>query len=104
MASVQPLNKDEKAQYVDREPQGGRQANLVKVYTNIELFPAKQLTAANDEREGDVLIWRGRTWLCIGCDAFQSGVISHFRAVFQEIDEDVGEAAEDEGSAEEISP
>ena len=104
MASVQPLNKDEKSQYVDTEPQGGRQANLVKVYTDTELYPAKQMTSANGERESDVLLWQGRLWRCIDCDAFQSGVISHYRAVFQEIDEDAGEAAEDEGNAEEISP
>ena len=105
LASVQPLNKDEKAQYVDVEPQGGRQANLVKVYTDTELYPAKQRTSVNAEREGDVLLWQGRLWRCIGCDAFQSGVISHYRAVFQEIDDDSAEeASEDEGNAEEISP
>jgi len=102
-ASVQPLNHSEKEQYTKMNPQGGRQGNIVKFYTKSELFPTRQATNSIPAREGDVLLWQGKTWRCIDCDAFQSGVISHYRGIFQEIDEDISEAVEDDEGTEEIS-
>ena len=47
-ASVQPVNLQE---YTDYEPQGGRTADLVKVYTSVELYPMREGI------EADVLEW-----------------------------------------------
>lgn len=95
-ASVQPLNHSEQAQYTTVEPQGGRQANMLKVYTDTPLYPTKQATDNSEVTEADVLYWQKRLWRCIDCDYFQSGVISHYKAIFQEIDDD--------RKAEKISP
>ena len=82
-ASVQPVNLQE---YTAYEPQGGRTADLVKVYTDVELYPIRQEMTEN--READVLEWHGRLWRCIRCEAWQSNVISHYKAIFREIDSD----------------
>ena len=106
MGSVQPLNHSENAQYTAMQPQGARTANILKVYTDEEIYPNKQATGGNDEFEADVLLWHGRLWRCIDCDCFQSGVISHYRGIFQEIDADTGQEGENDhaGEPEEISP
>ena len=96
LASVQPLNKNDREQQTLVEPQGGRTANRLKAYTATELFAAKQHT----DKEGDVLLWHNRLWRCISCEPFQSGVISHYRATFQEIDADTGEEIQKEGDDE----
>ena len=85
--SVQPVNTQE---YTNYEPQGGRTMNLIKVYTNAELYPMR------DGIEADVLEWHGKLWRCIRCEFWQSGVISHYKAIFREIDSY-------EGNSEEIS-
>jgi|GEM_PF-966806 len=83
-ASVQPLN----LKYVEVEPQGGRQANMLKVYTDVPLYPTKQATENSEVTEADVLLWKNRIFRCIDCEYFQSEVISHYKAIFQEIDFD----------------
>ena len=83
-ASVQPLN----LKTVEVEPQGGRQANMLKVYTDTPLYPTKQATDNSEVTEADVLLWKNRLWRCIDCEYFQSEVISHYKAIFQEIDDD----------------
>ncbi len=85
-ASVQPTILRERTQRTGYDNPGGRTINLLKVYSDIELFPTKQATENTEITEGDVLIWRDKTWRCIGCDAFKSNVISHYRAIFQEVD------------------
>ncbi len=84
-ASVQPVNLQE---YTDYEPQGGRTADLVKVYASVELYPMREGI------EADVLEWRGRLWRCIRCETWQSNVINHYKAIFREIDSDEGQAEE----------
>lgn len=87
-ASVQPLNSNEQAQYTNVEPQGSRQANILKVYTDTPLYPTKQATENSEVTEADVLLWKNRIFRCIDCEYFQSEVISHYKAIFQEIDDD----------------
>ena len=83
-ASVQPLN----LKTVEVEAQGGRQANMLKVYSDVPLYPTKQATDNSEVTEADVLLWKNRLWRCIDCEYFQSEVISHYKAIFQEIDDD----------------
>ena len=70
VASVQPLNADEKSQYVEMLPQGATNYNAVKIYSNTPLH---------------VLCWRGKRYKIVNCEEWQSNVISHFRMVAWEV-------------------
>lgn len=83
-ASVQPLNKDEKAQYTQANPDGEHTANLIKIYTNYPLRTSKQING----NDADVVLWMGNQYKVVGVDPYQSGVISHYKAVAQEIDDE----------------
>ena len=80
MASVQPISLDE---YNQIFPQGVRTVNAVKIYTDTKLYPEKQGTPAQN---ADVLLYMDRKYKIITCHAYQSGVISHYKAYAQEID------------------
>ena len=94
-ASVQPLNKDDRAQYTQVLAEGSRTANLLKMYTNYPVRTAKQAGEETGANEADVLAYLGRCWKVIMVDAYQSGVISHYKVVLQEVD--------DAGSTEKVS-
>lgn len=79
MASVQPL----KATEMDALPEGRRGCRAVKIYSNQELFMAEQKTG----QQADRCYWLGRTYEVVGCDAFQSHVINHYRAYAVEVND-----------------
>ncbi len=85
-ASVQPLNKDEKAQYTKANPDGEHTANLIKLYTSYPLRTSKQVRDDNSGNDADIILWLGNQYKVIGVDPYQSGVISHYKAVAQEVD------------------
>ena len=89
-ASVQPLNKDDSAQYSHALPEGSRVENLLKMYTNYPVRSARQAAGSSDAIEADVLLYMERLWRVIFVNAYQSGVISHYKAILQEVDADAG--------------
>ncbi|WP_196595242.1 hypothetical protein [Pectinatus frisingensis] len=85
-ASVQPLNNEETQALAD----GGRTARTVKLYTSTKLLPERQAYTDADgnnvqTQTADVLTYDGETWKIIMCNAYQSGVISHYKAYAQEV-------------------
>lgn len=87
MASVQPLNFEERAQYADVRPEGTSQFSAVKIYSNTLLRTAKQgMQDGTPPQEADVLVWRGRLWKVSMPEAWQSDVINHFRMIAWEVD------------------
>lgn len=91
-ASVQPLNKNDREHYEQVLPEGSRTANLLKMYTNYPVRTARQATAAAGANEADALAYLERHWKVIMVDSYQSGVISHYKAILQEVEEDAGGA------------
>ena len=85
IASVQPLNSDERAQYVEMLPEGATNYNAVKIYSNTTLQVEKQEQDGNAGKEADVLLWRGKRYKIVNCEEWQSNVISHFRMVAWEV-------------------
>lgn len=85
VASVQPLNADEKSQYVDMLPEGATNYNAVKIYSNTQLQVEKQEQDGNAGQEADILCWRGKRYKIVNCEEWQSNVISHFRMVAWEV-------------------
>lgn len=94
-ATVQPLGMDE----VDTLPEGDRAMHAVKIFTDTELFPSKQAAAGRTALEADQLVYRERLYKIVACEAYQSGVINHFKAYAKEEEETAGEIG-----AEEIYP
>ena len=85
IASVQPLNSDERAQYVEMLPEGAANYNAVKMYSNTALRVQKQAQGNIAGQEADVLLWRGKRYKIVSCEEWQSNVISHFRMVGWEV-------------------
>ena len=85
IASVQPLNADERAQYVEMLPEGATNYNAVKIYSNTALQVEKQEQDGNAGQEADILCWRGKKYKIVNCEEWQSNVISHFRMVAWEV-------------------
>ena len=85
IASVQPLNSDERAQYVEMLPDGATNYNAVKIYSNTALQVEKQEQDGNAGQEADILLWRGKRYKIVNCEEWQSNVISHFRMVAWEV-------------------
>lgn len=82
MASVQPLTYLERA----RLSEGGYfLSEAVKVYSDVPLIPSKQAQGDNEAVEGDKLVWQGKEWLVMSCDAYQMGVIPHYKSIAQEV-------------------
>ena len=81
MASVQPLNFEERAQYATVRPEGTSQFSAVKIYSNTLLRTAKQ-----GEQEADILVWRGRLWKIAMPEEWQSDVINHYRMIGWEVE------------------
>lgn len=76
-ASVQPL----KATEMDALPEGRRGSRAVKVYSDTELLMVDQQSG----QQPDQFEWLGRRYEVVGSDAFQSGVINHYRAYAVEV-------------------
>ena len=82
-ASVQPLSIKE----TESLPDGRRSENLVKLYTDTELYPELQATQSQQARKADKVIWNGKTWKVISCLPYQMNVISHYKATLKEVAE-----------------
>lgn len=76
-ASVQPLRATE----MDALPEGRRGSRAVKVYSDTELLMVDQQTG----QQADQFEWLGRRYEIVGCDAYQSNVINHYRAYAVEV-------------------
>lgn len=95
MASVQPLNVEELAQYAKLQPQGTSQFSAVKIYSNTLLGTAKQeLPDGTILQEADILLWRGKEWKIVMPEEWQSGVIDHFRMIAWEVEPDAAGSEE----------
>jgi len=75
--SVQPLRLDE----MDALPEGRRSSRAVKIYAESELYAVEQTTRQN----ADIITWLGKSWEVVGCEAYQMGVIPHFKALAVEV-------------------
>ena len=82
---IQPLNKDESQQYVDLLNSGGRRMQALKGYTKFEVYPTRESKQGQTAQQADVLIYNGRQYACITCDPWQSGIMSHYKAIFKEV-------------------
>lgn len=82
-ASVQPLTLREYNE-VEEMADGKRITRAVKLYTDTELLPADDATG----EEGDMIEHRGKRYRIFRCDAYQSGVINHYKAYAMEVAND----------------
>lgn len=82
-ASVQPLSIREQSTIVG--PDGARNVSYVKIYTNIPLIPQSAAKGQGKPTMADIVQYLGRRFLVIQCDAYQSGVISYYRAYAKEV-------------------
>jgi len=62
-------------------PEGRRNGRVVKIYSDVELYTAKQSTGQN----ADIVIWLGKNFEVIGCDPYQMEVISHYKSLAVEV-------------------
>lgn len=85
-ASVQPLNANE---YTQLSVAGARNTRYVKAYTTTRLYTAHEINWEAAQYDGqfqaDIIIWQGSRYKVIQCDPFQSGVISHYKAIAEEV-------------------
>ena len=82
-ASVQPLSLREQSTIIS--PDGARNVSYVKIYTDTPLIPQSAASGQGEATKADVVRHLGRRFLVIQCDAYQSGVISHYRAYAKEV-------------------
>lgn len=82
-ASVQPLSIREQSTIVG--PDGARNVSYVKIYTQSPLIPQSAAKGQGEPTMADIVQYLGRRFLVIQCDAYQSGVISHYRAYAKEV-------------------
>lgn len=82
-ASVQPLSLREQSTIIS--PDGARNVAYVKIYTDAPLIPQSAASGQGEATKADVVRHLGRRFLVIQCDAYQSGVISHYRAYAKEV-------------------
>ncbi len=81
MMSIQPLNKGEQSQYTDLLESGGTRRQAVKTYSKVEIIATQD---GKNPKQGDKLTWNGKTFVCVACDPWLSGVVSHYKAIFKE--------------------
>ena len=84
VANVQPLNTREIEQYTKILAGGNRTISLVKVYTNAILLTDVQMTG----QTADILVWRGKHYKIAMVEEWQSNIISHFRYIGVEVNQD----------------
>ena len=84
VANVQPLNERETEQYTQILAGGNRTISMVKVYTNAILLTDAQMTG----QTADILVWRGKHYKIAMQEEWQSNIISHFRYIGVEVNQD----------------
>lgn len=82
-ASVQPLSLREQATIVG--PDGARNVSYVKIYTDTPLITQSAAKGQGKSTMADIVQYLGHRFMVIQCDAYQSGVISHYRAYAKEV-------------------
>lgn len=87
LASFQPLNQDERAEYITPNSEGESQYSFYKLYSNTPLQTSKQSSA----NEADQVEVNGQRYKIIAVLAFQSGIISHYKMIAAEV---AGDAAD----------
>lgn len=80
-ANVQPLNQRELEQYTHILQGGNRTTTLVKIYTNAVLLTDLQVT----NQSADIITWNNRDFKIVMVEEWQSGIISHYRYIGQEL-------------------
>lgn len=84
IANVQPLNTREIEQYTEILAGGNRTVSMVKIYTNAILLTDVQMTG----QTADILVWRGKHYKIAMKEEWQSNIISHFRYIGVEVNQD----------------
>ena len=84
VANVQPLNTREIEEYTQILTGGNRTISLVKGYTNAILLTDVQMTG----QKADILVWRGKHYKIAMVEEWQSNIISHFRYIGVEVNQD----------------
>lgn len=84
LANVQPLNQREMEQYTSVLPGGNRTNLLVKIYTSEQLLLDSQMTG----QIADVILWMGKRYKIAMQEQWQSNIISHFRYIGVEVNQD----------------
>lgn len=80
-ASVQPMSMED----MQDAPEGRRLSDMVKMYTNSDLFTVED-SGAN--QQPDKLTWRGREYEIISKGVHQMDVLSHYKYVCALVAED----------------
>ena len=84
VANVQPLNARETEQYTEVLAGGNRTIGMVKIYTNAILLTDAQMTG----QKADILVWRGKHYKIAMVEEWQSNIISHYRYIGAEVNQD----------------
>ena len=84
IANVQPLNARETEQYTEVLAGGNRTIGMVKIYTNAILLTDAQMTG----QKADILLWLGKRYKIAMAEEWQSNIISHFRYIGVEVNQD----------------
>lgn len=83
IANVQPLNASEQAQYTQILSGGNRTIKMVKIYTNAVLLTDTQMGG----QKADEIVWLGNRYKIAMQEEWQSNIISHFRYIGVEVDQ-----------------
>ena len=78
IASVQPANDKD---FISPELAGESINNTIKLYSDIPLQTSRQGTNQN----ADIVEHLGRLYKVISCEAYQSGIIPHYKMIAREV-------------------
>lgn len=76
-ASVQPLKPNE----MELLPEGRRDSEAFRLYTETQLFPANDSTNKN----ADIVEYNGKDYEVLSCAEWQNKVIPHYKAVMVKV-------------------
>lgn len=80
-ASAQPLSIDE----IEYLPEGRRSGKSYKVYSDTELFAARQQKRTQSATNPDVIEIKGKDYEIIRAMPYQSGLINHYKCYASEV-------------------
>ena len=83
IANVQPLNASEREQYTQILSGGNRTIKMVKIYTNAILLTDTQMGG----QKADEIVWLGNRYKIAMKEEWQSNIISHFRYIGVEVNQ-----------------